>query len=548
MEATGVSPRIAGRYRVRQRIGSGGTATVLLAEDRVLRRRVALKRLRSGGSEDDRRRVVREARLGAALTHPNLATIFDVIDSEDDTIVVMEYVDGQPLSEAIGNDGLDPERVVEILRPVASALDYAHRYGVIHRDVKPSNILIGDDGTVKLVDLGAATAAEMTRITTENKVVGTLAYLAPERLAGGDRSGRKADVYSLAATAFEALTGATPRAAGSVAEAVVQSASEHAPDIRDRWAAAPAGLARTLQRGMDPDPDRRQPTAAQLVADIEATATPDETATRPLAAALPLSPPSDTDLPASRDRVPWIAAAALAAVAAATIAAIALAGGGGGGAGGQPGHHASGSKPKETTKGADSAHKGDGQAANAPSDTGPAPPPSAPASSTPTGAELNDQGYALIQSGDYAGAVPILRRAVAAFPKGTTDINYAYALFNLGHALRMAGDPAAAIPILEQRLRIPDQTDVVQRELDAARAQLAGGTEKAKPPKPPTKHGPPGLKEKPRWCAARAAQEGSRGRLELREGLQRHIEAQPGSSSVELDPREMTKIRRMRRD
>lgn len=510
MEATGVSPLVAGRYRVRHRIGTGGTATVLLAEDRVLRRRVALKRLRTGGSDDDRRRVVREARLGASLTHPNLATIFDVIDSDDDTIVVMEYVDGKPLSEAIGNDGLDPERVVEILRPVAAALDYAHGYGVVHRDVKPSNILIANDDTVKLVDLGAATGAEATRITTENRIVGTLAYIAPERLDGGDRSGREADVYSLAATAFEALTGAPPREAASVAEAVSQSLHDDAPDIRDRWPDATAGLARTLERGMDPDPSRRQPTAAQLVADIEATATTGETETRPLAAAetetLALGtavPPPDEPAAVQRGRVPWLAAGALAAVAAATIGAIALAGGDGGSpsaAGGAEAKPASaGGHSRARHRAEHSGSKGSAQGPDAaPASTGAA---TTRATGSALGAELNDQGYALIQRGDYAGAVPILRRAVAAFPPGTTDINYAYALFNLGHALRMLGDPAAAIPILEQRLQIPDQTNVVQRELDAARAQLAG-TGGPKPPKPekapkPEEHGAHGLEKKP---------------------------------------------------
>jgi eukaryotic-like serine/threonine-protein kinase len=496
MKANGGSPVVAGRYRVHERIGAGGTATVLLAEDDVLRRRVAVKRLRSGGSEDERKRIVREARLGAALSHPGLATIFDVVDSDDETFAVMEFVDGRPLSELIGNDGLEPERVVDILRPVAAALDYAHGFGVVHRDVKPSNILIADDGTVKLVDLGAATSAEATRITAENNVVGTLAYLAPERLAGGDRSGREADIYSLGATAFEALSGSPPTSASTVAEAMAESAHGPPPDIRDRWPDATAGLAATLTRAMDPIPSRRQATAAQLVADIEATQLPPEpadTETRPLVAAAP----GGRVGAGTRARAPWLAIAALAAMAVATIVAIALSGGGSAPSKGTAGAHA-----RHASAGAGSrpGHQGGG---------GPAPaPPTTAATSTATssssqltgaalGAQLNDQGYAMIQSGDYSGAVPVLRRAVAAFPRGTTDINYAYALFNLGHALRMSGDPAAAIPILEQRLQIPDQTSVVQQELDAARAAVgstSGGTE----PKPPKGgHGPPGLEKKP---------------------------------------------------
>jgi len=198
---TEATPTLAGRYRVIERIASGGTATVLIAEDELLRRRVAIKRLHAAGSPDDERRILREARVGAGLSHPALATIFDVIAGEHGTLVVMQYIEGRPLSELIPGSGLDPRRLVEILRPVASALDYAHRHGVVHRDVKPSNILISEAGEVKLVDLGAATAPDATQITGENKVIGTLAYIAPERLTGDDPGGPPADIYSLAVTA-----------------------------------------------------------------------------------------------------------------------------------------------------------------------------------------------------------------------------------------------------------------------------------------------------------------------------------------------------------
>src|SRR6266550_1760623 len=188
-QPTEVAPVVAGRYRVLERIGSGGMATIFLAEDELLGRRVAIKRLRPDGPGGGERRILREARLGAALNHPGLATIFDVIDDDDGTLVVMEYVEGRALSELIPPEGLDPKRVGEILRPVASALDHAHRHGVVHRDVKPANILIGDAGAVRLVDFGSAITADATRITAENTVVGTLAYIAPERLTGEDPGG-----------------------------------------------------------------------------------------------------------------------------------------------------------------------------------------------------------------------------------------------------------------------------------------------------------------------------------------------------------------------
>src|SRR6266550_3716459 len=178
-QPTEVGPVVAGRYRLLERIGSGGMATIFLAEDELLGRRVAIKRLRPDGPGGGERRILREARLGAALNHPGLATIFDV----------MEDVEGRALSELIPPEGLEPKRVGEILRPVASALDHAHRHGVVHRDVKPANILIGDAGAVRLVDFGSAITADATRITAENTVVGTLAYIAPERLTGEDPGG-----------------------------------------------------------------------------------------------------------------------------------------------------------------------------------------------------------------------------------------------------------------------------------------------------------------------------------------------------------------------
>jgi serine/threonine-protein kinase len=214
------------------------------------------------------------------------------------------------------------------------------------------------------------------------------------------------------------------------------------------------------------------------VADIEATqVTPDPVPST--TATFPRTLPRIDE----RNRIPWLAAGALAAVAVATVAAIALAGGGGGAPPSQA-THASHSPPSTVTATTTTAVTTTTEATGA-APAAPAPPPSggAPTSGAALGKRLNDQGYGLIQSGDYAAAVPVLRRAVASFPKGTGDINYAYALFNLGHALRMAGDPAAAIPVLEQRLAIPDQTDVVQRELDAARAAASPGA--------------PGLERKP---------------------------------------------------
>ena len=157
---------LAGRYRVERRLGTGGMATVLLATDTALDRKVAIKRLHlAGDSEDAAQRLRREARIGASLDHPHLVTVYDAVAEGAGLLVVMEWIEGENLAERMRRGPLGPQATVDVLRPVADALDYAHERGVVHRDVKPANILIASDGRVKLADLGIASAADMTRIT-----------------------------------------------------------------------------------------------------------------------------------------------------------------------------------------------------------------------------------------------------------------------------------------------------------------------------------------------------------------------------------------------
>jgi eukaryotic-like serine/threonine-protein kinase len=474
---------LADRFRVHGRLGAGGMATVFVAEDCVLCRDVAIKRLHAEGSDADVRRFRREARLGASLTHPNLVTIFDTLSGEDGVLIVMEYVRGRPLSELVGPEGMDPRRLLEILRPVASALDYAHEHGVVHRDVKPANILIAEDRRVKLVDLGTATAGHLTQITAENEIVGTLAYLAPERLAGESVGEPPADVYSLAVLAFEGLTGRQPHRADTPSELLDQVLHDPPPDVNEAWPQALPRLGRVLMQGMDPDPSRRQASAGALVRDLEAALPSVGTARPPtIASTEPMTPVAQERLappPLSRSldaeptrRRGWLLPA-LGCIGALLLGGAWLAF--------SEGEGDSGKRTERSAQAAD--HKQAGGSPTRPPTATPtspttdtaAPPagavPSTSASDPGTaGAQLNDEGYALIQKGRYVEAIPVLRRAVASFPQGTTDLNFAYALFNLGHALRMAGVPEEAIPILEQRVEIPNQTQTVQRELDAARA------------------------------------------------------------------------------
>src|SRR5918997_2977039 len=150
---------LAGRYRVLDRLGTGGMATVFLCEDERLRRNVAVKRLHAESPDDTARRFQREARLGASLNHQNVVSIFDTVTDDEGVLIVMEYVEGETLGRLIQREGgIEPRRALPILRGVAAALDHAHGQGVVHRDVKPGNILVGEDGTAKLGDLGIARA------------------------------------------------------------------------------------------------------------------------------------------------------------------------------------------------------------------------------------------------------------------------------------------------------------------------------------------------------------------------------------------------------
>jgi eukaryotic-like serine/threonine-protein kinase len=479
---------LAERFRVLERLGRGGSATVFRAEDSILGRDVAIKRLHTEGSERDVRRFRREARLGASLNHPNLVTVYDALTTADGMLIVMEYVDGRPLSDLIPPTGMDPRGLLEVLRPVASAIDYSHEHGVVHRDLKPANILIGEGRHPKLVDFGTATASGLTQITTENEVMGTLSYIAPERLSGDSVGEAAADVYSLAVVAFEGLAGHPPHRAANPAELLHRVTKESPPSLEEAWPEAPPGLARALSQGMDADPERRQHTAGGLVRDIEAGLAEGAETSRPtvFAHTEAMLPPDEPDPPAaarapyepSPRRRGWLLPAGIVCVCALIAAGLwlALSSGGDNSNGGPQAasHDRAGGKRAAATKAPPPSSTTTTTTTTTSTAAPAASPPATPISSSGSGAQLNDEGYALIQQGRYDEAVPVLQKAVASFPRGTTDINYAYALYNLGHALRMAGQPEAAIPILERRLQSPNQTATVQKELDAARAAAGG--------------------------------------------------------------------------
>jgi eukaryotic-like serine/threonine-protein kinase len=475
---------LAGRYRVVRPLGSGGMATVFLCEDQRLGRRVAVKRMHAHGPEEVARRFMREARLGASLNHPNVVSVFDTLTDAESVLIVMEYVHGETLADAVRRGPMRPERVLDVVDALAQALDHAHRLGVVHRDIKPANILLREDGTVKLVDLGIATAADSTRITRSGVVVGTAAYMAPEQLDAG-KAGPAADIYAMAAVAFEALSGRKARAGRTPVEVAHQVATEPAPDLSVAWPGAPPALAEVVKRGMATRAEDRPGSAGQFARELRnalvSARREEDDATKPTRQVPPEPPAPPRRAPSGRPatrpsslgrRVPVIALVAAFLALGVAIMLGALLSSGGGGENRAGGKRPSKAQPDRSAPQGTSA--GAGQQRQ-PTTAGPGGVEPAAAGGTAEGSRLNDQGYRLIQQGRYADAVPLLERAVRAFEPGTTDRRYAYALFNLGSALRRAGRAQEAVPVLERRLRIPDQTDTVRRELEAARRAARSG-------------------------------------------------------------------------
>jgi hypothetical protein len=262
------------RYRPLRKIASGGMATISLAEDTVLGRPVALKRLRGTASQAGMLRLRREALVGASVSHPNLVSIYDVVTDDDDVVIVMEYVEGRTLKDALVQDGrLSPADALRILRGVASALDAIHARGIVHRDVKPPNVLLGRDGGVKLADLGIAAAPDHTSITTEGSVLGSFSYMAPEQLEAAPPAPAM-DVYALAAVAFEALSGRRARQEDNPLALAHAIATQPPPDLRTAWPDAPREVSDLLKRGMSRSPAERPRSAGELIDGLESALAP----------------------------------------------------------------------------------------------------------------------------------------------------------------------------------------------------------------------------------------------------------------------------------
>ncbi len=258
----------ADRYKLDRRLGVGGMATVQLAFDTRLERNVAVKLLAEHLAEDASfvSRFRREALAAARLVHPNIVQVFDFgTDSGSGRqFIVMEFVDGQSCAEILRDRGpLAPRDAVEILTQACRGLDYAHRNGVVHRDVKPGNLLRSRDNAVKLADFGIAKAAEQSDITKAGSVLGTAAYLSPEQ-ARGEPAGPASDLYALGVVSYQLLAGRLPYEAASLTDLARLQDTSPPPRLDELNPDVPAPLAEAIMVALHRDPERRYADAADM--------------------------------------------------------------------------------------------------------------------------------------------------------------------------------------------------------------------------------------------------------------------------------------------
>ncbi|MEH7274535.1 Stk1 family PASTA domain-containing Ser/Thr kinase [Neobacillus vireti] len=231
-----IGKRLSGRYKILEMIGGGGMANVYLAHDMILDRDVAVKMLRLDFANDEEfiRRFRREAQSATSLAHPNIVNIYDVGEENDLYFIVMEYVEGQTLKQYIQQHSpLQVEKTIEIMKQLTSAISHAHQNHIIHRDIKPQNILVDRFSNVKITDFGIAMALSATSITQTNSVLGSVHYLSPEQARGG-MANSKSDVYSLGIVMFELLTGRLPFSGESAVSIALKHLQSETPSVR-RW-------------------------------------------------------------------------------------------------------------------------------------------------------------------------------------------------------------------------------------------------------------------------------------------------------------------------
>jgi serine/threonine protein kinase len=430
---------------------------IVLATDTVLDRPVVIKLLAERFAEDEsiRRRFTREALAAARLSSaPNTVTIFDVGETEEGRpFIVMEYLPGGSLDDRLQRGAVEPEQALVWLGQAARALDAAHAHGIVHRDVKPANLLLDDDGAVHVADFGVARATDLDPLTVAGTVVGTAGYLSPEQ-ARGESADAASDRYALGVVAFELLTGERPFQRDTTAAEAAAHVHEPVPSIHERNPSLPPALDRCFRRALAKDPADRFGINVELVRALrDALAAPERTRGR----REPVTAPTRV----RRQRHPWRAPAIVAVLASLAIVgallASALAGGG---------DDSTSNTPSVVTRTNE-------RTVTETTEPPPPPPPQQqppPPPSSASGRELTDQATKLMRQGRFDAALPIAQQALEKL-RGTGELYEAYANYNVGRSLIELGRCEEGLPYIAASERIQGS----RSEFREARAKCAAG-------------------------------------------------------------------------
>ncbi len=458
-------PALPLRYATPEPIASGGMGEVYRATDATLGRTVAVKVLseRWASHDEFHARFLREARTAANLSgEPHVISIYDVSETGDGLpFIVMEYATHGTVGDRLERGAVPSEEALRWLEQAAQALDSAHARGVVHRDVKPANLLIADDETIRVSDFGIARAADQDTLTEVGSVLGSVGYMAPEQ-ARGEPTSPASDRYALACVAFELLTGRRPYERESSAAEAAAHAHEEPPSANELDPRLPTRVDAVFARGLAKRPEERHPTCAAFVGDLRAALAARPSTAGTVAAAPAARTVHHTTRYPSRPR----GAVLLAGVAGLLAAGAALAWGLNG-LGGESGSAtvvltqtvAGKERTVVVTQTAEGATVERTVTSGGTGAVG--------SRSGESGSSLNDRGFRLLQAGDARGALPVLESAVADL-QGSSSITEAYASYNLAVARFANGRCDGVVELLDRSQEIQGE----RKEIDRLRKQV----------------------------------------------------------------------------
>jgi eukaryotic-like serine/threonine-protein kinase len=433
----GVRPRgLPVRYEDVELVARGGMADVYRATDSVLGRVVAVKMLadRYAADDDFRTRFTREALTAASLSHPNVVTIFDVGEPDGTPFIVMEYLAGGSLADRLRDGRVTQDAAIAWLDQAAGALDAAHAAAIVHRDVKPGNLLLDDAGEVHVSDFGIARAAAHDPLTSAGTILGSSGYMAPEQ-ARGEPATPASDRYALGCVAFELLTGRRPFEAESTTAEAALHAAEAPPDASELDPSLPAAVDTVLQRALAKKPDARPQSAKALVSGLRQALLEDDSPTRLIPFPAHDEP---TRVQRSNRRPVALVAALLALAGAGTAAGLALS--------------AAGDDPLRTvvvTKTAPGTTQVETVTVETPPPADEPPPPAASPRSSASAEADNNRAYQMMLNEDFEGALPILEDAHGALAGSGTTAE-AYTAYNLAFTRFALDSCQDVLPLLDR--------------------------------------------------------------------------------------------------